>query len=144
LESLKESVAYLHGLVEGIDLDTTTKEGRILAGIVDTLGEITSAMEKLRIRQNELEIYLDSLDEEVMDLEESFYCADQDDLVEVECPECHDIVYFDADILEDDDTIEVTCPNCDSTVFVNSGEYDTYFAEEGYQDKKDLDKDILQ
>lgn len=143
MESLKESVAYLHGLVEGIDLDTTTKEGRILVGIVDTLGEITSAIDRIKMRQNELEIYLDSLDEEVMDLEESLYRSDEDDLVEVECPQCHDIVCFDAGILEDEDTIEVTCPNCDSIVFVNNGEYDSY--EEGdYQEKEGFDKGILQ
>lgn len=143
MESLKESVAFLHGLVEGVDLDISTKEGGIITGIVETLGDIAQAMDRLESRQTELEIYVDSLDEELMDLEESVYKSDEDSYVEVECPECHDVVYFDADILEDEDTIEVTCPNCDSVVFVNDGEYETVHDDDCHCGSG-VDKDILQ
>ena len=71
-----------------------------------------------------MEIYLDSLDEELMDLEEDIYRHDDEGFVEMECPECHQVVYFDTSILDSEDDIEVTCPNCDSVVFVNSGDYD--------------------
>lgn len=94
MESLKESVAYLHGLVEGVDLDVTTKEGRIITGIVETMGDIARSMEKLEARQADLEIYLDSIDEDLIDLEENVYQLDEGDFVEVECPECHDIVFL--------------------------------------------------
>mgnify|MGYP000437069883 CR=1 FL=1 len=145
MESLKESVAYLHGLVEGVDLDVTTKEGRIITGIVETMGDIARSMEKLEARQADLEIYLDSIDEDLIDLEENVYQLDEGDFVEVECPECHDIVFFDADILEDEDTVEVTCPNCEAVVFVNDGEYNADYEETGCQcGSESIDKDILQ
>ena len=145
MESLKESVAYLHGLVEGVDLDVTTKEGRIITGIVETMGDIARTMEKLEARQADLEIYLDSIDEDLIDLEENVYQLDEDDFVEVECPECHDIVFFDADILEDEDTVEVTCPNCEAVVFVNDGEYNADYEETGCRcGSESIDKDILQ
>ena len=43
------------------------------------------------------------------------------DYVEVECPQCHDIICFESDIVDDEDIIEVTCPNCSKVVFVNDG-----------------------
>lgn len=124
MQSLKENVAYLQGLVQGVDLDPSTKEGRVITSIVDTMGVIAEAMERLETRQSDLEIYLDSLDEELMELEDDIYSLEDQDCVEIECPACHDVVYFDAEILDDEDTIEVTCPNCHSIVFVNDGEYD--------------------
>ncbi|MDW7674954.1 MAG: AraC family transcriptional regulator, partial [Bacillota bacterium] len=49
---------------------------------------------------------------------------DEDDFIEVECPSCQDIVYFESSIADDEDIIEVTCPNCEETVFINDGSYE--------------------
>ena len=130
MQKLKESVAYLQGLTEGADLDASSKEGRILSGMLDTMGNMLEIMQDLWARQSELEIYLDSIDADLMDIIEDIYEMDNDEFVEIRCPDCHDIVMFEASILEDEDTIEVTCPNCDSVVFINNGEYDLSFNEE--------------
>jgi len=122
VESLRENVAYLQGLMEGIEFDNESKEGKIIRDIVDVLGNIADAVNDLDIRQSELEGYLNTIDEELLELEDTVY--GRNGYIEVECPECHELVCFDADILEDEDLIEVTCPNCDSVVFVNDGDYD--------------------
>ena len=36
-----EKIAYIDGLTEGLDLDKTTKEGKILAAVIDLLKDIT-------------------------------------------------------------------------------------------------------
>ena len=36
-----EKIAYIKGLAEGLSLDETTKEGKILAAVIDLLGDIT-------------------------------------------------------------------------------------------------------
>jgi len=36
-----EKIAYIKGLAEGLSLDETTKEGKILTAIIDLLGDIT-------------------------------------------------------------------------------------------------------
>ena len=36
-----EKIAYIDGLTEGLDLDKTTKEGKILAAVIDLLKVIT-------------------------------------------------------------------------------------------------------
>lgn len=124
MKTLKENVSYLQGLVEGVNLDLSTDEGRIFKGIISTIESLAEAIDRIETRQSDLEIYLDSLDEELMDLEEDIYRHDDEGFVEMECPECHQVVYFDTSILDSEDDIEVTCPNCDSVVFVNSGDYD--------------------
>ena len=40
----------------------------------------------------------------------------------VECPECHQEVTIDEDILEDEESFEVLCPNCGKVVFINDDE----------------------
>ena len=42
--TLSEKSAYLKGLMEGMKLDTETNEGKLLAAIVDLLGDITKTV----------------------------------------------------------------------------------------------------
>ena len=37
---LKEKVAYIKGMMEGMEFDTATKEGKLLAAVVDVLEEM--------------------------------------------------------------------------------------------------------
>ena len=53
--SISEKVAYLEGLAEGLALDTETKEGKLLAAIVDVLGEIAEELEEIVEEQADLE-----------------------------------------------------------------------------------------
>ena len=38
--TIGEKVSYIKGLAEGLQLDDSTKEGKVLAAIVDVLGDI--------------------------------------------------------------------------------------------------------
>ncbi len=126
MKDLKQQVAYLQGLAEGLAINKETKEGRIITEIIDVLEGIALAVEDLRVQQSDMETYLESIDDDLNDLEEDFYDDEEDDTdyVEVKCPRCQDIVCFDADILDDEDLIEVTCPRCNEVVFINDGSYD--------------------
>ena len=42
--SVSEKVAYLRGLMEGLDIDDDSKEGKLFAAIVDVLDEIATDM----------------------------------------------------------------------------------------------------
>ena len=44
-----EKIAYIKGLAEGLSLDETTKEGKILSAVIDLLGDITFNVNKGRI-----------------------------------------------------------------------------------------------
>ena len=40
--TLSEKAAYLKGLMDGLDLNKESAEGKMIAGIVDLLGEMTT------------------------------------------------------------------------------------------------------
>ncbi len=149
---LKEKIAYLHGLAEGLQLDKDTKEGKILLAILDVLDEMAESIEDLAADQEDLEEYVETLGENLGEIGnivfgDNDYCChedydedydeedyEEDGFIEVQCPKCHDIVRFEASILDDDDVIEVCCPNCDEVVYVND---DTEIADEEEADEEE-------
>ncbi|MBQ7725932.1 MAG: hypothetical protein IJT66_02190 [Clostridia bacterium] len=113
-----EKVAYIKGLAEGLSLDDSTKEGKVLAAIIDLLGDITEEICEIEDGCDEMSEQLDAVDEDLSDVEELLYgddcdddCCDcgDEDVYEIECPSCHDVIYLDEEMLEKDG---MTCPNC--------------------------------
>lgn len=120
MKNIKERIAYLQGLAQGLEIEDS-KEGKVLSGIIDVLEEMAEQIDDIEVAQSDLEEYVESIDEDLYDLEGEFLGNDIDDedMVEVECPNCQEIVCFESDIADDEDLIEVTCPNCDEVVYVN-------------------------
>lgn len=135
---MQKKIAYLQGLTEGLEVKGSSREGRILSGIVDLLGEMSNTI-------TDLEEYVETIDEDLFNLEEDAYDSsdsedtDYEEYMEVQCPKCHELVYFETDILEDDDVIEVTCPNCDEVVFVNDETEVVGYVDEDYLSGKSLE-----
>ena len=119
-----EKIAYIRGLAEGLSLDDSTKEGKVLAAIIDLLGDITEEICEIEDGCDELMEQIDAVDEDLSSLEEFVYedddecdcdcddcdCdCDDDEVYEIECPACNDIIYLDGEMLEEEG---MTCPNC--------------------------------
>ncbi len=118
-----EKIAYIKGLAEGLELSDDTKEGKILGAIIDLLGDITEEICDIEDGCDELMEQIDAVDEDLASLEEIIYeddeddcdcdcddCCDCDDEVyEIECPACNDVIYLDGDMLAEEG---MTCPNC--------------------------------
>jgi uncharacterized Zn finger protein (UPF0148 family) len=107
--AIKEKVAYLRGLAEGFSVGDSTKEGRLLKEIISLLSEVAGELDMIHAKQAEMEDHIEGLDEDVADLEQLVY-DDDDDLLELTCPHCHE-EFFDPKLL-DDDVDEITCPVC--------------------------------
>ncbi len=127
MKDLRKKVAYLQGLAEGLKINSDPNEGRVISNIIEVLDDFAVSIKEIHNTQAELESYLESIDEDLYDLEEEIYVdeshEDDDDYIEVKCPKCQELVSFDAEVLDDDDVIEVTCPNCDEVVFVNDEDF---------------------
>lgn len=116
--SISEKVAYLQGLAEGMNLDESTKEGKLLLAILDVLEDMAEEFSDIEDEIVDLEDGLDAVSDDLNDLEEFLYeeSDDEDDeddddeeLFVTTCPECEEEVVFDESVLEDG---EVICPNC--------------------------------
>ncbi len=126
MANIKEKVAYLQGLTTGLNVNDKSAEGKLLLNIVDVLEEIADEFGDMHTVQQDLENYVETIDEDLNDLEEEVYEDEPggEDMIEVECPNCHEKVTFAADIMNDDDYIEVTCPYCGEIVYDTSLTYD--------------------
>ncbi|MTI84171.1 MAG: AraC family transcriptional regulator [Firmicutes bacterium] len=146
MHDLRARVAYLQGLSSGMNIDKNSSEGKLLAGIIDILGDFANSFNELEEAHEEIEDYLESIDEDLYQLEENLYEEtyeemDPEDYLEVDCPTCGETVCFEAGILEDDDIIEVTCPNCDGIAFVNQ-DYESGDEPEGLELTAGADDDF--
>lgn len=110
-----EKVAYLKGLADGIKLDTSTDEGRLIYAVIDALGSAAVEVAELRQGQKNLSEAVNAISDDLADIEEWFSGNDEDDedddtaSYEATCPACGETVRFDEDVLEEG---EIVCPNC--------------------------------
>ena len=111
---ISEKIAYLKGLMEGMNVDTESNEGKLFAAVVDVLDEIALEVEDLTDEVMELGDGLDVISDDLSDVEDIVY-DDEDEEDEGEecytttCPECEEEIFFDDTMLEDG---EIICPNC--------------------------------
>ncbi|MGE5391866.1 MAG: CD1247 N-terminal domain-containing protein [Deltaproteobacteria bacterium] len=124
MKAISEKVSYLQGLAEGLSFSDGNPQGRIVTGILEILDEIAGTLGALQYDVEGIKDYVESLDEDLCDLEESIMHADKE-VVEFECPSCGEELYFEADLLnDDDDVLEITCPNCNDVIYINDGSFD--------------------
>lgn len=122
---ISEKIAYLKGLMEGMNVDTESNEGKLFAAVVDVLDEIALEVEDLTDEVMELGDGLDVISDDLSDVEDIVYDEwDDEDAEEIEddeeeecyattCPECEEEIFFDDSVLEDG---KVECPNCGATL----------------------------
>ena len=139
--TISEKSAYLKGLMDGLKLNTESDEGKMIAAIVDLLGDLTrkvTDIEETTIaisdELDEIEEDLDAIEDYIMDEEDDFDDYDDEDeddwdededydegfefgdedstIYEVVCA-CGEVINFDEDVLEEGSMI---CPNCGETL----------------------------
>ena len=131
MSNLSDSVAYLKGLAEGMEIAEDSKMGKLVLAIIDTLGEAAEAIQQLAEDHEELDEYVESIDDDLAEIEEALFDDDDDDyddddedddLIECECPHCGNVIYFDAESF--DLAEEHLCPGCKKALFDESDEDD--------------------
>ena len=139
--TISEKSAYLKGLMDGLSLNTESDEGKMIAAIVELLGDmakrvtdieettiaISDELDEIEEDLDAIEDFImaveedfddfDELDEDEWDedeeYEEGFDFGDEDSTIyEVECA-CGEIINFDEEVLEQGSMI---CPNCGETL----------------------------
>lgn len=119
---LTEKMSYVQGLIEGLDIDSSTKEGKALLSMADVMHEMVIYIEDLQSQVDELTELCDILDEDLGAVEEDLYDFDEDDCNCGDCDECEcdeDDLDDDFDFEDDDELYEVTCPSCGDTILLD-------------------------
>ena len=134
--TISEKAAYLKGLMDGLNLDTEKAEGKMIAAIVELLGDVTKRLtdvEETTIaisdELDEIEDDLDAIEDFIMDEDEDYDDDDFEDddedcdcdecdcdcdeiIYEVECS-CGNIIEFDEETL---DQGSIVCDKCGETL----------------------------
>ncbi|WP_295070141.1 CD1247 N-terminal domain-containing protein [Ruminococcus sp.] len=116
---LTEKMSYLQGLIDGLEIDSSTKEGKALIQMSEVMSEMVMYVEDLQSQVDELTELCDILDEDLGAVEDDFYedlDSDEDDDDE----DWDDDDEFDFDD-DDDELYEITCPTCGDTILLDEG-----------------------
>lgn len=120
---MKEKAAYLKGLADGLELDASTKEGKLITALLDVMDKMAEKIDELDADVEELNDYCEELDEDLGDVEEVLLGEDEDDeACDGECDYCD--YADDCEYADDDETFEIECPSCGEKVCF-AGDIDT-------------------
>ncbi len=119
---LSEKAAYLKGLAEGLSLDKTTPEGKLLTAMLDLLGDVTDAIGEIDEDLEYLNDYVEELDEDLGEVEKAIYGDDCD--CDCDCDCC------DGECEDWDEDCDFNCDECDHPCFDEEDEQQDADAEE--------------
>lgn len=112
---LTEKSAYLKGLMDGLNIDDSTKEGKVLLALRDVIDEICETVDTIDADVDDIVEFCSTIDEDLSDVEEAVF--DDDDC---DCCDCNDCDCDDCEDCDCDDcTYEVVCPTCGDTIELN-------------------------
>ena len=117
--NISEKVSYIKGLAEGMKLDDSTNEGKVLLAMLDALNDIAYQLEEVDADLNDMAEVVGDIEESLGDLEDAVYgdddhehcdcgCEDED-MYEITCPKCDNSIVVDFDVIA---AGEILCPNC--------------------------------
>ncbi len=122
--TLTERTAYLKGLMEGMEIDTETKEGKLFKAIIDilddmalTVSDVEDVVDAVCDELDSVEEDLDAIEEYLLDEEDDDDYEDEDDdydyddevIYEIKCPVCNTVINLDEEMLE---AGSIECPDC--------------------------------
>ncbi len=139
--TISEKSAYIKGLMDGLNLDTEKAEGKLIAALVELMGDVTKKLtdvEETTIaisdELDEIEEDLDAIEDYILDEEDEDYYDDEDDfddydeddfdeegfdfgdedttIYEVKCA-CGNVIAFDEETLEEG---SIVCDECGETL----------------------------
>ena len=99
--TISEKSAYLKGLMDGLNLNTETNEGKMIAAIVDLLGDVTRRLADVEETTIAISDELDEIEED-LDAIEDYILDEEDDYDDYEDEEDDDVYDFS----QDDDEYE--------------------------------------
>ncbi len=134
--TISEKVAYIKGLAEGMNMDSTTNEGKVTLAILDVLQDMALTLEDYDDTFEEMAEVVSDIEEIVYELEDEIFGDEdinfdeyddfEDDVYEITCSNCDKTITVDFDVIEQG---SLSCPNCGELI-----EFDVEFL-----DREDCD-----
>ena len=121
--NLTEKISYIKGLAEGLNLDESKPEVKVINAIVELLDDMAYSVSDMEELYDDLSAQVDEIDQDLADVESDIYddedddddcdCCDFEDednpFYEVTCGACGQKLNVSEDVLLEG---EIECPNC--------------------------------
>ena len=135
MSKLTDRISYLKGMAAGMKLNMDKDSNKLMLEMLTVMGEMAEEMAAMTEAHNDLNEYVESIDDDLADLEETLFGEEdgevdeelaqgdeededdigEDDLIVYACPHCgHEIEFSASDVDFDED---VLCPACDKPIF---------------------------
>lgn len=136
MSELSDKISYVKGMCEGMDIKPDTPEHKLMLAMLDALEAVGDEIKLLHSKHDELEEYVDMMDEDIGELESEMFGGsddlDLDDEDEDEDDDCDDDCDCDCDedcdcgchhdhdgfdeAMMDQELAERDCPNCGKSI----------------------------
>ena len=122
--NLTEKASYIKVLAEVMKVDANDNTGKLILALIDVIDdmsltisdledEVAALTEQIDAVDEDLSLleddYYEEYDEDEWDDDDEYYYDDDEQFFEVECPECHDNIILDEEMVAEG---SITCPNC--------------------------------
>ena len=140
MSKLTDRISYLKGMAAGMKLNMDKDSNKLMLEMLNVMGEIAEEMAAMTEAHNDLNEYVESIDDDLAELEETLFGEEEmdaedvdidgedddedefgeDDLIVYACPHCgHEIEFHATDVDFDEDYL---CPECQKPIFPELGE----------------------
>ena len=138
MSKLTDRISYLKGMAAGMKLNMDKDSNKLMLEMLTVMGEMAEEMAAMTEAHNDLNEYVESIDDDLSELEETLFGEDEmdgedvdlddeddeedmeDDLIVYACPHCgHEIEFHASDVDFDEDYL---CPECQKPIFPELGE----------------------
>ena len=126
MSKLTDRISYLKGMAAGMKLNMDKDSNKLMLEMLTVMGEMAEEMAAMTEAHNDLNEYVESIDDDLANLEETLFGdeeldaeddeeMDEDDLIVYACPHCgHEIEFHASDVDFDEDYL---CPECQKPIF---------------------------
>lgn len=107
---LGEKSAYLQGLAQGLNLDQTKPEGKVIGELLTFVSDMSNAIEALEQECSRFQDYIEEIDADLGDVEELLFDEDEEDDFDEDC-DCDSCCGCN-----DTEQRMLMCANCGETI----------------------------
>ena len=134
MSTLTYRISFLKGMAAGMKLNMDKDANKLMLEMLTVMGEMAEEMAAMAEKHNDLNEYVESIDDDLAELEETLFGEEdgeeldedmdgeededgltEDDLILYACPHCgHELEFRASDVDFDEDFL---CPVCNKPIF---------------------------
>ena len=134
MSKLTDRISFLKGMAAGMKLNMDKDSNKLLLEMLTVMGEMAEEMAAMAEKHNDLNEYVESIDDDLAELEETLFGEEdgeemdedmigeedeegltEDDLILYACPHCGNELEFRASDVDFDE--DFLCPVCSKPIF---------------------------